>query len=106
MYKYRAQVEVALGRKLGKLEHVHHLDGDSTNNEWGNLAVMPRGIHVLLSRVEKHIGRVILFDKKGRPFSPVGIRFVIYRESKGVVDEDGENKCAEEIQKSILEMER
>jgi len=99
-------VESALGRTLYRLEHVHHLDGDPTNNEWGNLAVMPRGIHVLLSRIETHIGKVILFDKKGRPFSPVGIRFVIYRESKGVVNKDGEKKCPEENQELILETGR
>lgn len=85
VYEYRVQVETVLGRKLRRLEHIHHLDGDVSNNEWTNLALMPRGIHTLLTRLEQHIDKIILFDPKGRSFSPVGIRFILYREERGRV---------------------
>jgi len=74
-YDYRLQVETALGRRLKSDDHVHHIDGNPTNNEWENLAVMPRGIHVLLTRLEQNLDKITLFNHEGRPYHPEAIVF-------------------------------
>jgi hypothetical protein len=47
-YFYRAVAEAKLGRALGRNEIVHHIDGDSSNDDPGNLDVMSRADHVRL----------------------------------------------------------
>lgn len=41
--------EAMLGRKLRKDEHVHHIDGDTTNPAWTNLLVIGEDIHNAVS---------------------------------------------------------
>ena len=43
--RHRLVMEARLGRRLGYNEIVHHLDGDSRNDDPGNLAVVGRGYH-------------------------------------------------------------
>jgi len=71
-YPYRKQAETAMKRRLGRDEHVHHMDGNPGNDDWGNIAVMPRdahrGVHAL--RRAMRGGKITLFDKHGRPYHP------------------------------------
>lgn len=39
--QHRYVMEKALGRKLDSKEHVHHTDGDKTNNQLLNLMLFP-----------------------------------------------------------------
>lgn len=48
--EHRYLMEQHLGRKLKKDEVVHHIDGNRTNNDLGNLVVMSRGEHSALHR--------------------------------------------------------
>lgn len=80
-YAYRVQVETAIGRELKTGEHIHHLDGDVENDNWENLALMSKGTHWILGRLNKALEKITLFDpRSGQPFHPVGFRFVLYRE--------------------------
>jgi hypothetical protein len=56
-YKHRDVAESALGRKLLENEVVHHIDKDPSNNDPGNLAVMPLDKHILL-----HQGKIGIHD--------------------------------------------
>jgi HNH endonuclease len=48
-YTHRLIAAQQLGRALEPGEVVHHLDGDKTNNEAGNLVVLPdQGAHMSL----------------------------------------------------------
>lgn len=48
-YVYRRLVERLVGRPLPESSVVHHVDGDRTNNEPGNLVVCPdQAYHMLL----------------------------------------------------------
>lgn len=40
-YEHRAVMEAHIGRKLLKQEHVHHIDGDKSNNKISNLMLFP-----------------------------------------------------------------
>ena len=42
---HRYIMQLYLGRKLGRHEHVHHIDEDKTNNVLNNLEVVPGRIH-------------------------------------------------------------
>lgn len=44
-HEHRAVVEAALGRRLSSDEIVHHIDGDTKNNDPANLEVMSRSGH-------------------------------------------------------------
>ena len=48
--EHRYIIEQMIGRKLGRDEVVHHIDGNRANNEISNLAVMTRGEHSSLHR--------------------------------------------------------
>ena len=55
----------ALGRDLGRLEVVHHIDGDPRNNDPANLLVLPsQRVHMALEWFQWHRARgvVHLFD--------------------------------------------
>lgn len=43
--EHRAKVEASIGRRLRVDEHVHHIDGDRSNNADENLEVMSRSEH-------------------------------------------------------------
>ena len=44
-YEHRKVLEEVLGRKLGKKEVVHHVDGNRLNNDIDNLRIMDRAEH-------------------------------------------------------------
>lgn len=50
---HRAVMEEHLGRRLSPDEVVHHIDGDKTNNDISNLAVMSREEHSSLHRKQE-----------------------------------------------------
>lgn len=52
--EHRAVMEKHLGRKLSRDEHVHHIDGDRTNNDISNLVVLTRGEHSKIHREEEY----------------------------------------------------
>lgn len=59
---HRKVVEDALGRELKSNEVVHHIDGDKSNNNIENLALMPASIH---SRLHESMNA---FYECGDPF--------------------------------------
>ena len=58
---HRAVMERHIGRKLTKDEHIHHIDGDRTNNSLSNLRLMTRGEHSKLHRKQEIKEGKILF---------------------------------------------
>jgi len=52
-YEHRLVAEEKLGRRLRKGEIVHHVDGDKTNNDPENLAVLPGTSHHKLAHRKK-----------------------------------------------------
>lgn len=48
--EHRLVMERKLGRALRRDEHVHHIDGDKTNNDLSNLVVMSKSEHMKLHR--------------------------------------------------------
>ena len=48
-------MESFIGRKLKNTEVVHHIDGDSTNNDIDNLALMTAAAHTRLHRYEDYL---------------------------------------------------
>lgn len=51
-YLHRKIAEKALGRKLSENEVVHHIDGNPSNNNISNLAVMDKETHIKLHKRE------------------------------------------------------
>lgn len=49
-YEHRVVAEKKLGRRLRRGEHVHHVDGDKTNNRPKNVAVLTAAQHRLAHR--------------------------------------------------------
>jgi hypothetical protein len=47
---HRLMMELHLGRRLSRLEHVHHINGDRWDNRIENLSVMPASEHGRLHR--------------------------------------------------------
>lgn len=69
--KGRAQhvvvMEARIGRRLLPDEHVHHIDGDRTNNNENNLALVTRSGHARLHRIEDALaGKKRERDENGR----------------------------------------
>lgn len=54
IFEHRYLMEKALGRKLKKDEHIHHLDGDSRNNNLNNLILVSPTEHRKLHIGEPH----------------------------------------------------
>lgn len=69
---HRYVMEQAIGRKLNRLEHVHHLDGNKLNNDISNLKIMTRSEHHGLHMKEKHKdGKIIKnLQEKRKLLSP------------------------------------
>lgn len=69
--EHRYIIEQAIGRKLGRDEVVHHIDGNRANNDISNLAVMTRGEHSALHRrMELEAGkRLFGGDEHGNQFT-------------------------------------
>ena len=53
----RRKMERFLGRKLDRREHVHHIDGDYTNNDLSNLEVLSASVHAKLHHPANPIPR-------------------------------------------------
>lgn len=51
--QHRMIVEQCTGRRLTSSEHVHHLDGDPSNNEPSNLVVLGRRQHGIINLMQK-----------------------------------------------------
>lgn len=51
--EHKYLMEQQLGRKLGKDECVHHIDGNRLNNDMSNLVVLSRGEHSRLHRLKE-----------------------------------------------------
>jgi hypothetical protein len=68
---------VKLGRVLLPGEHVHHIDGDRTNNAPANLDVLSqsdhRSRHQPTPRKRKRAGAYAVPEVAGDPFNPIGI---------------------------------
>lgn len=59
--EHRAVMEQHLGRKLSCDEHVHHIDGDRTNNDISNLVILSRGEHSRIHRKEEYNNGIVPF---------------------------------------------
>ena len=88
---HRAVMEQHLGRKLKSNEHIHHLDGDRTNNDITNLVILTRGEHSRLHRLKEVQEGKILFggnnEKRKRKIvgmnaQGVVLRFDSFREAR------------------------
>ena len=54
---HRWVMEQQLGRPLTSAEHVHHIDGNTNNNDPANLIILTNGEHAKL-HIEERLGRV------------------------------------------------
>ncbi|MCR4279277.1 MAG: HNH endonuclease [Candidatus Zambryskibacteria bacterium] len=62
--EHRLVLEKSLGRKLDKEETVHHLDGNSTNNDINNLLLLPSNSeHRRYETTLNNFAKQILFGK-------------------------------------------
>lgn len=59
-YVHRVKMEQHLGRKLKSTEHIHHIDGNPTNNKISNLKIVSNSEH---RKIECQIAKR---DKHGR----------------------------------------
>jgi hypothetical protein len=57
MATYRTQMQERLGRPFKKDEFVHHIDGDRSNNDEHNLAIMTRQAHGRLHTRERKLSQ-------------------------------------------------
>lgn len=55
-YVHRVLMERKIGRKLSTKEHVHHIDGDTLNNDIDNLTIMSATDHARHHAIENKLG--------------------------------------------------
>jgi HNH endonuclease len=65
IYFYRAVAEAKVGRPLTADELVHHVDGDTTNDDPANLAVMSRADHVRLHQKAGTMTNIANWSRSG-----------------------------------------
>ena len=63
IFEHRLVIENHLGRELTANEHVHHINGDITDNCLENLEVMERGEHTTIHNTGK--------SRKGQKHGPL-----------------------------------
>jgi hypothetical protein len=61
--------ENRLGRKLLEDECIHHINGDKTNNDINNLALMTRSAHARLYRHEDKLSNKLIARNKNGTWS-------------------------------------
>lgn len=57
IYEHRLIMEQHIGRQLTKKEHVHHLNGDKTDNRLENLSLMSQREHLAIHGHESKLGQ-------------------------------------------------
>ena len=71
-------MEKSIGREMAKGEHVHHVDGNRSNNEISNLLLLTNSEHIKLHLkqnppVRDKRGRILPMKKKEKPCRPRSI---------------------------------
>jgi hypothetical protein len=56
-FRYRYLMELHLGRRLGRDEHVHHLNGDPTDDRIENLAIVSPSEHAQIHAADISAGK-------------------------------------------------
>lgn len=67
VFEHIVVIENKLGRKLKANEHVHHIDGDKTNNDSKNLMALKAGQHSSVTGDERRANNVIPCHYCGTP---------------------------------------
>ncbi|WP_216327464.1 HNH endonuclease [Deinococcus aestuarii] len=78
---HRKVAETMLGRSLLPGEIVHHRDGDSLNNTWDNLLVLPN------QRYHAHFEYHLRCEKRGQPLLFPELLQVIREDRRGTLFE-------------------
>jgi len=68
VYAHRYEMAKHLDRSLESYEHVHHLDGNKTNNQIDNLALVGEGEHLLITKLQARI-RELEGSSEERPYA-------------------------------------